>query len=298
MSGLTGDHMLNRRKWLGLVLAGAASAVGTAITLNLIALFSGYDPLSVIVKGIIPIGAMASGAAAASGLFFGARHFQIPASKGLAFLMIATAACAQLLTYLFGFIFLKMLGGAPADLGFVQYVDALLTHGREYSTLVPQTDLEEVGGDGYVYAVFEFVGLVVGGAWAFFALMGQPSCPACLSYLETLARKRDSFADEASFGDYYSGEFQHPVGSEAFGRHVSARNAVPFGKSALIKMDTKVVRCPTCGTHSVDQVVTTRVGRDWVEAAGLSRTVDIPASQSAIAAYAGNGAVPATSEAF
>lgn len=283
--------MRHRRKWIALILAGAASAAGTGIALNLIAAFTGYDPLSIVIKGFVPVGALVSGAAAASGLFFAAKHYQVPASKGLAALMLATAACAQLMTYLVGFLVLKALYTTPGGFGFLQYVDAVLTQNHEYSGLQggPQVDLGEAGGDGYISAIFAFFGLAAGGAWAFFALMGQPSCPACETYLETLARKRDAFADEASFGEYYSGEFQHPVESDEFRRHVSARNAVPFGRRALIKMDTKVVRCPACGIHSVDQVVTTFTGREWVEAHGLSRTIDIPASDSAIAAYAGAG---------
>lgn len=170
------------------------------------------------------------------------------------------------------------IDGVPASsLSFGTYLDRLLTTAHELFTPAHgrEIDLGEMGSDGYALPFIEFIGLVVGGGWVFFALLNQPNCPACGSYLRTLAKKDDGFGSDEELFAYYDAEFAHPVDSPEFAEQVRRRH-VPSGGPTRIKLATYVRAWPTCGTQSVDEQARTFTGRAWEEALHLSRVVDLP----------------------
>lgn len=271
----------------GVALAGLATSIAVAIMVTIVAATTGFDLFSLILRGFIPAGAIACGALAASGYFFAARQLQVPATKLLALQMFVIAALTQLLVYLLGWGFTS-IDGVPAHiLPFGTYVDRLLTGAHELVTIDRRDfDAGASGGDGYIYAIIEFIGLLIGGGWIFFALVDQPTCPACGGYLKALASKRDGFSNLDDFMAYYEHEFDHPVGSPEFAQFVGSRRKAGFGKTA-IELFTTVRACPGCGVQTVDEKVMTRASGQWGEAIDLSRSLDMPAGLDVAPAYRG-----------
>lgn len=269
----------------GVVLAGIATSAATAIAVTIISAATDYDLLS-LMANVFPVGAMVCGAVAASGYYFGAKWLQSPPTKGLALQMMMVAACTQLLIYVLEYQVAEADGVRAANvLSFGEYLDLTLTRGHVLlSDRGREVDMGAAGSDGYFYAGLELIGLIVGGCWVFFALLRQPTCPVCEKYLRTLATKDDVFRDDESFFAYYNGEFDHPVDSLEFARHVGTRHRAFGGRIAI---HTSVQACPTCGTQSVDETVRVFQGDNWVEAENLSRVVDIPPSVNVAAAYKG-----------
>lgn len=270
----------------GLVMAGLATALGTAILVTAILMLTGWDPLSLVVKAIVPVGAIGCGALAASGYYFGAKWLHQEVTKALLFQMVATAAATLLLYY--GLVYAMVIATAPAGTplpGFGEFLDRWLTQTHVYQSLShqPTVDLGEAGGDAYFNAILEFVGLTIGGLWVVFALMRQPACPACGKYLRVLARKQDLFADDDSLAAYYHHEFDHPVDSAEFARHVGHRHKAPL-RPGTIRVSTQVLACPTCSTQSVEESLSLYDGREWREADG-GRSVDVPAGADVASAY-------------
>lgn len=269
----------------GVALAGLATSAAVAIGLTIVAATTGFDAFSLIVRGFIPAGAIASGALAASGYFFAAKHMQVPATKLLALQMFVIAALTQLLVYLLGWAFTS-IDGVPAHmLSFGVYIDRLLTTAHELVSIDERHfDAGEAGGDGYLYAIIEFIGLMVGGGWIFFALVDQPTCPACGNYLKTVASKRDSFSSLDDFMAYYEHEFDDPVDSPEFARFVGPRRKTGLGRTAF-ELFTKVRACTGCAVQTVDEKVMTRASGQWDEAIDLSRSIDMPAGIDVAPSY-------------
>lgn len=268
-------------------LAGLATSIAVAIGVTIVAATTGFDLFSLIVRGFIPAGAIACGALAASGYFFAARHMQVPATKLLALQMFVIAALTQLIVYLLGWGFTSIDGVPAHTLRFPVYVDRLLTSAHELVSIDHREfDAGESGGDGYIYAIVEFIGLLVGGGWIFFTLVDQPTCPACGSYLKTLASKRDRFSNSDDFMDYYEHEFDNPVDSAEFAQFVGPRRKAGLGRTA-IELFTKVRACSGCGVQTVDEKVMMLASGQWGEAIDLSRSIDIPAGLDVSPLYRG-----------
>lgn len=271
----------------GVALAGLATSVAVAIGVTIMSATTGFDPFSLMIRGFIPAGAIACGALAASGYFFAARQMQVPATKLLALQMFVIAVLTQLLVYLLGWAFTSIDGVPAHTLSFGAYVDHLLTTAHELVSINHhEFDTGESGGDGYIYAGIEFIGLLVGGGWIFFGLVDQPTCPACGNYLKTVASRRDGFSNLDDFLDYYEHEFDHPVDSPEFAQFVGPRRKARLGQTA-IEFFTKVRACTGCAVQTVDETVMTRASGQWGEAIDLSRSIDMPPGLDVAPVYRG-----------
>lgn len=233
---------------------------------------------------IVPVGAIICGGGAALGYYLAASYFHRPPTRSLLWQMVLIAAVAQVLIYWTEYRLTLDAVPALRGMSFWTYLDATFTTSR----LVVRAAIEspEMGGFGYVFALIQFAGFLVGGLFVFTQLEDQPGCAACGTYFRTLHVKRDAFPDDEAFGAYYDHEFDHPVDSPEFAAHVgkthSSRN-----QAGMFRLKTDILGCPSCHAQAVTQIVSYWGARGIQPEDGLSRVIPIPPGIDVVPAYRG-----------
>lgn len=268
--------------------AGLLTSVLTALGNTLLHWLIGFNFFSFSFLVVIPAGALLCGFAAASGYYFAAKYFHIRPTKLLLIQMIVIAAATQCLIYWLEYQTLVVQGVHVADfLAFDRYLDITLTTQHMKFGRGAHIDAGEVGEGGYWLAALDFIGFLVGGGCVYFWLLKEPTCEPCNKYLRALVKKKDSFADQHSFADYYDNEFRHPVGSVEFARHVGTEYSAGKAEKGTINMETRVLECPGCGSQAISEKVQVFNGRDWKEVSELARFIDMPEGTDVRRAYSG-----------
>src|SRR4051812_19899576 len=167
----------------GVAACGLATSFATALFIAL----TGFDIFTFNILVVVPLGALLTGAAAASGYYFGSRYFHSRPNLLLLVQMALVAGLTQLLIYYAQYATMIFDDGRRVSdlIPFSTYLDATLTkvhlRGRW-----PQRDMGEAGELGYVIAILQFFGLLAGGLVTLLILIVQPVCPECQKYFRTL----------------------------------------------------------------------------------------------------------------
>ena len=270
----------------GIALAGLISSLLTAIVVTVIARLTGFNIFTFSIWLVVPAGALLCGCAAASGYLLGAKALHRRPTVVLLMQMIAVAALMQLLTYWLEYRTSTVDGVAVSSVvPFTRYLDVVLTTMRLRASRVPGIDSGEVGALGYGLAAIQFVGFLAGGVAVYLYLKTEPTCATCGTYLRTLARKQDRFAELPALAAYYDGEFAHPVDSPAFAAHVGARHRRAKGERGGFTLVAKVLGCPGCGAQAVVERATMIRGSETKDVPGFKRLVPIPLGIDVASAY-------------
>ncbi|HYI41142.1 MAG TPA: hypothetical protein VE053_12575 [Allosphingosinicella sp.] len=270
-------------------IAGLITSIATAVGNTFLHWLTGFNLFTLSFLIVLPAGALLCGFAAASGYYFGAKFFHIRPTKILLVQMVVIAAVTQLLIYWLEYQVLYIDGVHVADIvPFGHYLDIVLTT-QHISLGRTGVDAGQVGEGGYWLAALDLIGFLIGGACVYFWLLKEPTCESCNKYLRTVAKKRDSFDDQQAFAAYYDGEFQHPVDSSEFARHVGHEHSAGKAVAGTINMETRLLECPSCGDQTVVETVQVFNGSDWNEVDELKRLVPMPNGVDVRRAYSGTG---------
>ena len=233
---------------------------------------------------IIPVGAIICGGGAALGYYLAASYFHRPPTRSLLWQMVLIAALAQIMIYWTEYRLTIDAVPALRGMSFWTYLDATLTSSRLVIRAAFETP--EMGGFGYLFALIQFVGFLVGGLFVFTQLEQQPGCVDCGKYLRTLHVKRDAFADGEAFGAYYDHEFDHPVDSREFAQHVGKTHD-SRNQAGMFRLKTEILGCPSCRAQAVTQTVSYWGARGFEPEDALSRVIPIPRGTDVVPAYRG-----------
>ena len=266
--------------WLesfGIVLCGLATSSLVAIANVAVARVVGFDFFTFSIWVVVPVGALLTGFAAASGYYFGSLYFHKKATATLLVQMVVIAGLTQLLIYSMGYATMVLDDGRKvADLvPFVQYLDISLTKAH-FRIGRAATDTGEVGTFGYWMAVIQFVGFLVGGLAIFMFLKVKPVCQSCNLYLRSLAKKEKSFADADLAGGYYDRLFTLPVDGPDFAELIRSVAKVDKPAQGALSVTTSLLGCPTCKAQMIEEKVQGFNGKEWKDISKLDRRVNIP----------------------
>lgn len=220
---------------------------------------------------VIPVGAGIVGAAGASGAILAARYFNIQPTIIDALVMVAVAAGTMALIYYLDYATLVLDDGRKASdlVSFDTYVDFVLTKSHMRVGRGAGIDTGEVGQMGYVYALVEFLGFLVGGAFNFIFIKGLPRCADCSAYLRKLKTKKTK---ELTFGEadkiielFKAGDADTIQGVMAW--RPPERTLDRKSEKALITYD--LLGCPKCKAEVVVAKVNAFNGKEWKEVPAL-----------------------------
>lgn len=261
----------------GVIATGIATSLVTAVIVTIIHNVTGFNVFGFTVWFILPIGAGLCGFAAASGYYLAAKYLHMQPSRLLLLQMVIVAAFTQMAIYWLEYKTLNIDGANVSHfMPFGEYLNLSMTTAHYKAGRAMQIDGGEVGSFGYWLAAIDFVGFVIGGAFVYLQLIGEPSCDLCKKYLQVLTKKTDIFDDGTSFSDYYDNEFIYPVESAEFANHVGRKKSAGATQKGTISIVTRVMGCPTCRNQMVSEKVTIYTGKDWQDLNKLTRLVPMP----------------------
>ena len=262
---------------VGIAACGLITSILTAVGIVAIDNLTGFDLFTLSIWVVVPVGAVLTGAAAASGYYFGSLYFHQRANWLLFLQMIVIAGLTQLLIYYIQYTTLVLDDGIKASdvVPFAQYLDLSLTKAHYHFGRGNQ-DMGEAGEFGYWMAIIQFVGFLLGGICIFGFLLSRPVCSKCNKYLRVLVKCVKQFSNIESLGLYYDEIFQHPVDSEEFANMVKSKCSVAKTEKGTLSLDTRLYECPDCKAQIIEDEVKVYNGSDWKVVNQLTRKVAIP----------------------
>lgn len=270
----------------GVALAGLVTSILTAILVALFHAWTGFNFFTFSMWILIPVGAIGCGFVAASGYYLAAKFLHQRPTKALLVQLVAIAAFTQFLIYWLEYRTLVVEGVNVSDfVSFGRYLDISLTKTHMKLGRAAHIDTGEVGSFGYLLAIIDFIGFIVGGVVTYFVLESHPSCQPCGKYLKTLVKKEDSFRDTDSFVAYYDGEFAHPVDSSEFALHVGTEHSAGKAEAGTVNLETRVWGCPKCNSQAVGEKAQIFNGKEWKQLDDLNRFIWMPDGIDVRSAY-------------
>ncbi|WKJ90763.1 hypothetical protein QZJ86_01100 [Methylomonas montana] len=260
----------------GVAACGLVTSVLTALAVVVMSRMTGFDFFTFSIWVVVPVGALLTGFAAASGYYFGSLYFHKRAGLSLLAQMIVIAGLTQLLIYYMGYSTLVLNDGRRVSdfIPFGQYLDISLTSAH-YSIGRAMTDTGEVGSFGYWLAAFQFVGFLVGGLSVYGFLATKPVCEKCNLYLRPLSKREKTFSDGDSASPYYDALFEHPVDGPEFAALIRSEEKAKAEKGVVL-VKTVLHGCPKCKSQLIEEKVQVHNGSEWKDADKLNRRVTIP----------------------
>ncbi|MBN1546008.1 MAG: hypothetical protein JW902_05040 [Syntrophaceae bacterium] len=256
-------------------LCGFVTSLITAVVLCLIELWFGFAFYSLTFWFIIPVGALLSGFAGATGYLAGARLFNHRPTPLLLLNIVLVSVGTFFVIHYLSYITLKVDGQAVSDyVSFGQYLDiAIRSTSMEFRFRVKEIGATgELGGWGYGVAILQILGFAVGGLAVYGYLESIPYCKRCLRYFSAKGKQTRYTGDaeelQAStvqvLSDFSSGVITSAIEKHRmFGSH-------KFQKDNHLRSVIEVRHCKKCGQHWVKYVVEKRSGNDWKEISDLT----------------------------
>jgi hypothetical protein len=221
---------------------------------------------------LIPVGAIAGGAIAASGYYFGARYSHNRASRSLLVLMVIIAGLAFVLMYWDDYVTLDV-DGTPASklMSFAEFI-----HFRVTTTHLRIRFLDfRVGWFGYVLSLVDFVGFLSGGFVVYSFLESQKQCPSCKLYLDTLGSMEYVVESMESATEYLEAFAKLANGDSTALTIIGESSATSRTSPGSLRISTTLLGCPVCKRQFTQQRVAVFVGKDWKDIDSLTRESEV-----------------------
>ncbi len=256
---------------------GLVTSLITALLVTVIERLTGFDLFTFSIWFVVPVGAIGTGIAAASGYYFGSLYFHTRPNLLLLVEMVVVAGLTQLLIYYIQYATLILDDGRRVSdfIPFRQYLDIALTSAHYHAGRTLQIDTGEVGRFGYWLAAIQFVGFLVGGLCTFAFLLDQPICQQCKKYLRVLAKTDKIFGNANDLAQYHDALFELPVDSPQFAEMMREQHKMK-GVKGTWKLNVKLYRCPECKSQMIGNEVSVSTGSDWKKIDKLARKFTIP----------------------
>jgi hypothetical protein len=254
---------------------GIATSSLTALILAFVESKLGFSFYSFMWWFVIPVGALLSGFAAASGYYFGAKVFNHRPTRLMLFNMISVALTTYFLLNYLNYSFMEVKGHPVSQLiPFSQYMDIVLSRQamefRIRGARVGETG--ELGNLGYVTALLQVLGFAVGGLCVYGHLRSAPFCGACGKYLKKYSSVTRFTNDTEQLKVLYSGL----IGELQAGNSGVATQLISgFGatkknvKEMKLNAELKLWKCVSCPQEFFESSINQWNGKDWKPVSGL-----------------------------
>jgi hypothetical protein len=217
---------------------------------------------------VIPVGALLSGFAGASGYYLGARLFNHKPTKILLLNMVIISVATFFLIHYFNYYFLSMEGKAVRDyISFVDFLRIELSHTSiQFGVRAHNIgDPVELGSWGFLYAGLQVIGFAVGALAVFGHLNSLPYCDRCSKYLSA----KDSQTRYAFFADRMAETTKAMiacVAADRFQEAIAIHAKEPENaQDASFCSQVQIKQCKGCNQHWMKFTVSKRDRDDWKE---------------------------------
>jgi len=254
---------------------GTATSFLTAIILAGLEIKFDFSIYSWMFWFVIPVGAICSGFAAASGYYAGARYLNHRPTKLLLLNMVVISITTFFLIHYINYYFLVVDGGPARELvDFTRYLDIVLSHTAVRFRMMrgPVSDPVELGSWGYLYAVLQIVGFAFGGVAVYKYLDAQPYCERCSKYLvakDTQTRYTNATQLSQITTLMAAGRVQDAIAAHAtIGSAAHGNIPAVSLQDPTLRSQMEIKRCKNCDQHWIKFTVSRWSKDDWVELTG------------------------------
>src|SRR5512138_1050323 len=152
-------------KALTVTLCGLTTALLTGIVATVVERVTGYSIHTLAIWLVVPVGALITGLASASGFYFGSLYFHARATRATLVQVVLVGGLSYFLIHYVQYFTLVLDDGRRVSdlIGFGGYLDLALTKSHYSFGPGAGQDVGEVGAFGYVLAAIQIVGFLVGG---------------------------------------------------------------------------------------------------------------------------------------
>jgi hypothetical protein len=269
--------MSKSARYLIVSAIGVAVAILVAAAEAVIQSLTGYNIFGFSLFVFVPVGAILTGLAAASGYYFACKWLQLRPSISLLAQMIVVAALTNLLIYYFEYVALTWGDPRATDLEvFAWYLGEYITH-QNLAVGRGQMSMGEVGDFGYWLAAIDFVGFLIGGGIMVSMLLGAPTCKECTLFYQTRAKRNRFFYSIWEAKRYYDGLFSQPVDSAEFAAQCSlGDSSIRMAGPGAVHITTTLYCCPSCKGQAWADQGKSSDGRNWVNNSSINRLIVLP----------------------
>jgi hypothetical protein len=258
---------------IAVAACGLVSSVVVALLDAWIAKRTGFDLFTFGVWIILPVGASACGALAASGYVAGSFFSHRAADRGTFVHVILIAMFTQWLIYYLGYRMASLDDGTPASgvVAFGEYLDVVLTTAHMKVGRAMEYDTGTVGTWGYAIAALHFAGFLLGGGIAWAWLRGRPRCDDCSLYTRQLHKRTKQFRNAEQAQPFLNELFSHAPGTPGFTQLISGELKTGRVKPGAVKLSAQLHACPGCKDYLVLEQIEVFNGKHWREVPGGRR---------------------------
>jgi len=249
---------------------GALTSLLTTLVLVVVDQRLDFSFYTLTIWFVVPVGAICSGFAAASGYYAGSRLFNHRPTPLLLWNMISFAVGTFFLIHYFEFYFLTVHGKLVRDfISFADYLSVVFSHTSlefRWRGGVKVGEPFELGSLGYLYAALQVLGFCVGGIFVYFHLKSQPYCEDCGKYLvkKFQQTRYSNLPDEfIAVTRMLMTMFAQCHFQPAVFVHGSTMSATI--SNATLSSTLEVKRCKQCNKHWLKFSVHKLVGNNWRE---------------------------------
>ena len=251
-------------------LCGFVTSLITAVILWWAEVRFGFAFYSWMFWFIVPVGALLSGFAGASGYYAGSWFFgHRPTPLLLLNVVLASVGTFFTIHYL-TYSTLEIEGQAVSDyVPFAQYLDiAIRSTSMEFRFRAAEIgSTGELGGIGYGIAILQILGFAAGGFAVYGYLVSMPYCERCSRYLSGKGKQMRYTGDaeglQATTVQIFS-DFGNGAVASAIQQHKAFGNST-YQKGTHLRSVFEIRHCQKCGQHWVKYVVEKESGNDWKE---------------------------------
>jgi hypothetical protein len=248
-------------------LCGFVTSLVTAVILWWAERAFGFAFYSLMFWFIVPVGALVSGCAGASGYYAGARIFNHrPRPLLLLNVLLASVGTFFAIHYL-AYITLETEGEAISSyLSFAQYLDIGI-RSTSMKSIRWGGSTGGLGSLGYTVAILQILGFAVGGLVVYGCLVSVPYCERCSRYFASKG-KQIRYTGDAEGLQASSAQFYTDFGDGAIASAI--QNHSMFGKPTFqrdnhLRSVIVIRHCKHCGQHWVKYMVEKQTDSDWRE---------------------------------
>jgi hypothetical protein len=230
--------------------------------------YIGFSFYTFLLWFVIPIGAILSGFAAATGYYVGARVFGHRPTSLILWNMIAVSVGIFFLVHYLSYASFEIEGQRIRQyLSFGQYIDVLLRHQsltfRWRSVQMGSTG--ELGNWSYGYALLQILGFAVGGFCVFGYLRTLPYCKRCSQYLTRIGSATRYTADADAFISLIK-DLAACFSTDELQKAITQHSSFGEGnsrKTSHLRSVLTLRQCKSCGVNWLKIVSQKFTGRGW-----------------------------------
>lgn len=255
--------------------AGLLTTIAVVIANAGLALAVDFNLFTLMVFFVLPMGAIACGAASVYGFFYTSHKLHLKPSPWMLLVLLSLGAIAYFGIHFAEYSYMNVDGIIVRDrLSFGEYMQ-LVTGEQTLRAGRGRTEVNVSSRMGFWLSVIQFVGLVGGSAWVYPVLSRSRACLGCQKYLSAVGERHRYYKDRHEGAWFYDNIFEMPVDGPEFAEALSIGQEKPPSDPAGISISSRLYECVNCHRQLWEDKLSVWTGKEWSSQPKFDRAIQI-----------------------